>query len=237
MLEHERRGRVSNGAVARRVLVLQLRGRARGSAGLRSIALVGLLHRRRVDGRDRRVDVDPCDARKRGCDCLVLVEEQCRREEGELQGPEGSPLAPRCLQAHRHDRPARATGTDDPRPRIRRQRHAEPAKPPCVPLRRAQRRVAPVDVLLRHVRQPDQHEPPLELRSVAPLEHAERGIRGVPPRAPRVVEQRHLHRLGHCVQPSCRRLTLRPRSPRSRSRAAAVQGRSPRRWCPPGTEA
>ena len=104
----------------------------------------------------------------------------------ELQRPEGRPLAPWRLQAHRHDRAAGATGADDPRPRVRRQRHAEPAEAPRVALGRPQRRVAPVDVLLRHVRQPDQHEPPLELRAVAPLEHAEApGSRSTPTGTPR----------------------------------------------------
>ena len=122
----------------------------------------------------------------------------------ELQRPEGSPLPTRCLQAHGHDCPAGASRTDDPRSWVRRQGHAEPAEAPRVPLGRAQRGIATVDVLLRHVREPDEHEPPLELRPVAPFEHAERRVRRVAPRAAGVVVQRHLHLLCHSPQASRR---------------------------------
>ncbi len=136
------------------------------------VAPIGLLHLWRVDGGNHRVDVNPREAGERRGDALVLVQQQRRREPGELQRAERGPLGARRLQARRDDGPARAPGADHPRARRGRERHPEAAEPARVSLGRAQGRVPAVDVLLRVLRQPDHHEPPVELGSVPPLEHA-----------------------------------------------------------------
>ena len=51
------------------------------------------------------------------------------------------------------------------------------------------RRVAVGGVARGVLAQPDHHEPPIELVAVAPLDHPQRGILGVPPGTRRIVEQ------------------------------------------------
>ena len=109
----------------------------------------------------------------------LVLEQDRAREVGELERAEDAPLAPGVNQARRHDGPARPRGRAHPRLRRRRKRHPEPAKA-RLPQRAPKRRVAARDVLVGRFRQPDQHQPPIELRAVPPLQHPKRRVRRIP---------------------------------------------------------
>ena len=129
----------------------------------------------------------------RGC-FRVVEKEGRRREVRNLQRAEDRPLASRIENPGSDDRATAAARSARTRLRLVRERHAVPLLEDAPARERAVGVVRPNRSFARVLAQPDHHQPPAKLLAEAPLEHAERGIRRVRPRAAGVgVEGRFDH--------------------------------------------
>jgi len=160
---------------------------ARGGARLGAVCLVGLHHPRIVEGRAHRGGVHSRDSSERRLDRVVLVEQRGGGEPRELQGAKRGELAVGVREADGDDRPARAAGGDHPGAGVAGEGHPVAGKAP-VAEGGAHGRVAPGDVLLGALGQPDHHVAPAQPGAVAPAQHREGRTGRVGPRAARVGE-------------------------------------------------
>ena len=103
----------------------------------------------------------------------------------ERERAQHAPLAARLQQPRRDDRAAAAAGAGGPLLGRDRERHAVEAVEDRVARGRA-RGIEAREQAGVVLAQADRHEPPVELVAVAPLEHAERRVRGVRPGAGRI---------------------------------------------------
>ncbi len=189
--EDDRRRGVADASVAVAGLALKLGGRAGRRPRLGLVGLVLGQHLGVVDQADDPLGVDTGN---RGADRLdhliVVVEQQRRVEVGELQGAEHVPFAAGVLAAGGDHGTAgagrgRTSGLD-----ARRERHPVAVTEGGAGLRPAQRREAHPLIALGGLREADQHQAPVDLVGVAPLDDAQRRVLGVSPGAGGVAEQR-----------------------------------------------
>ena len=131
--------------------------------------------------------VEPGYAAQAGGEVAVLVEHERRRELHELQRAEGGVAERRVLHAGGDDGPAGARGGGHVVLGLRLERHPVLAEV-AIAAGLALGRVAAVDVLLGALGQPDEGEPPVELRAVAPAQRGQRRRGRVGPRAAGVGE-------------------------------------------------
>src|SRR6202035_4393440 len=135
----QRRSCEANRTVGGTGLALKFGGRSGGPPALELVLLVGVDDVVVVDaGR-----VDPGDTGNDLGELLVVVEDQRRREVGELKGAENQPLAARLIDPSGDYRPASPAGRAQASLGSGRERHPVAAAKEHLPQRAAQRGVAP----------------------------------------------------------------------------------------------
>jgi hypothetical protein len=160
-----------------------------GEPDRRLVGLVRGAHVLGVDRGENRVSVDPRDLGEHVAQLLVVVEQQRAGEVRQLQGAVGVPLGAGVAKTRGDDRATAASGPGQARLGLTGERHPVAAERELA-LRLAQRRVAARGVLIGMLGEADEHELPIDLIAVAPLQDAQRRAGRVRPGAGGIAEQR-----------------------------------------------